>query len=1058
MSRFSKRSVLFKTGVILVLVTTIFTILVLAIAYSQKDKLLNEAVQQLNQNFEGRIAIAEAKLTPFENFPYISLDLRQVEVHQTKSLSSDTIVYIEDAYVGFDALSILSGSFEVKKIKMKNGFIRLVQNEDGSLNITKALTNDNPDQQSSESTQAHLKLEAIELINVDILKLNKETNILMEAFIETATSSFKSTEKKIEVSLESSLLFNLLIDNDTSFLHHKHITLNTAFEYDLEEKILKLSPSELLLEKAQFLMEGNMDIDDDLNLDLKFSGQKPNFDLFLAFAPEELAPLLNRYENGGDVYFNAMVKGPSTNGKSPHIVVDFGCAEAFVENVEVEKEVNELFFKGHFTNGELNNASTMLLSIQDFSATPGTGLFKGNVIVKNFEAPDINMQVDSQFDVDFLAQFLGFRNLEDVSGNISLKMNFHDIIDLDDPSKAIEKLNESYFTSLKVTDLNFKSPDFHLPINDVNIKASVDGKAARIDEFRFKSGKSDLSFTASISDLPALVHHTDLPVDVNLDISSDLLDFAELTQAIKDSTGFYEQIKNLSMGFRFNSTAKALTESPNLPLGEFFVKKLNAELTNYPHRLHDFNVDIMIDTIDFNVLDFTGYLDNTDFHFDGTLGNYDIWFEEKPKGLTTIDFNLTSDLLQLKDLFSYGGENYIPKDYRSEEFQNLKIHAFSTLNFDEKLTSAELQIDQIQAYMKVHKMNFKRFSGLLRMDSTIFEARDFGGQIGRSDFKTNLKFFRKRINTDEFNSFSLSSSKLDFDQLFSYLPPSTDEETNADVHSSAFNIFEVPFSNMHFDISIDNMNYHKYLLEDFELNGKMQSDHFIYIDKMALNTSGGAMNLQGYFNGSDPKSIYFSPDMNVENFDLDKLLFKFDNFGQDQLISDNLKGRLSGTVKGKVKMHPDLIPIINDSELSMNISVLDGSLNNFAAFEALSSYFTDKNLSKVRFDTLQNTLELKNGELIIPNMNINTSLGYFEIGGRQGIDQTMDYAIRIPMKVITRAGAQKLFGKKDQDNSDQIDEIQYRDETKRTRFLNIKIEGTPDDFDISLGKEKKQKD
>jgi hypothetical protein len=88
-------------------------------------------------------------------------------------------------------------------------------------------------------------------------------------------------------------------------------------------------------------------------------------------------------------------------------------------------------------------------------------------------------------------------------------------------------------------------------------------------------------------------------------------------------------------------------------------------------------------------------------------------------------------------------------------------------------------------------------------------------------------------------------------------------------------------------------------------------------------------------------------------------------------------------------------------------------------------------------------------------MNINTSLGYFEISGKQSLDLQMDYDVRIPLKVITRAGAQKLFSRKGRDNSDQIDEIQYRDESKRTSFMNINIKGTPEDYEISLGKRKK---
>jgi hypothetical protein len=237
----------------------------------------------------------------------------------------------------------------------------------------------------------------------------------------------------------------------------------------------------------------------------------------------------------------------------------------------------------------------------------------------------------------------------------------------------------------------------------------------------------------------------------------------------------------------------------------------------------------------------------------------------------------------------------------------------------------------------------------------------------------------------------------------------------------------------------------------------MQKDHFIYLDTLGFASAGGRMDLNGYFNGSDPDKIYFSPHIRLEKIDLDKLLFKFENFGQDQLVSENLHGDLSGKINGKIHMHADMIPIVDDSEITMDIKVVNGSLNNYSAFEALADYFSDKNLSQVRFDTLENTLTIKNGMLIIPSMNINTTLGYFEISGEQSMDQEnldMEYYIRIPLKVITKAGFQKLFANKDQDNSDQVDEIQYRDENKRTRFVNVMIKGTPDDYDIKLRKRK----
>lgn len=120
----------------------------------------------------------------------------------------------------------------------------------------------------------------------------------------------------------------------------------------------------------------------------------------------------------------------------------------------------------------------------------------------------------------------------------------------------------------------------------------------------------------------------------------------------------------------------------------------------------------------------------------------------------------------------------------------------------------------------------------------------------------------------------------------------------------------------------------------------------------------------------------------------------------------------------------------------------------------MSSYFKDKNLKKVQFDTLQNKLDLKNGVLSIPAMTINSSLGFIEMEGTQSLDLKMDYLIRVPLKLVTQVGFRALFGGKNKEevDPDQVDAIQYRDKNKRVRFLNLRIKGTPDKFDFSLGK------
>lgn len=1051
MSNFSRSSLLKWLFVGLCGVLLLFSS-VLYLAYSKQDKLVAELLSVANEGFDGKIVVEGSHISPFRHFTYVSIDLEGLQIFEGKADTSAMILRLDDTYLGFDFWSVISGEFTARSLELNGGFLKLVQHVDGSFNIANAFASGTEEGEEVKGADLHLDLQEIRLVDVDLLKLNEATNVLFEAFVQEADASFKLSSAGKDVSLNTKFLFNFIIEGDTTLFRNKPVEIEAGVSLDSKSNLLMIEPSTVLVEKAQFDMEGTVDIDDNMNLDLDFKGAKPSFDLFLAFAPKELAPVLGTYDNGGLIYFNASVEGQSINGENPQIEVNFGASEAYIHNKIEQKEVNDLNFKGFFTNGAKRDLSTMSITIQDFSAIPDTGEFEGEVTISNFESPEIDIRMLSRFDLAFLANFLNIEDLQNLAGALTLELNFHDIIDLKNPEKSLEQLNESYYTRLTLEDVSFSSPSYHLPISNLNVDAIIDGKQASIKQFDFRLGSSDLSIKTDISDLPAIVHHTDIPIDVKLDIQSNLIDLTTLTYNSEDSVSLIdEQIKDLAMAFRFNSSAKALTESPVLPMGTFFIESLNASFQNYPHRLHDFVADVLIDSSAFQVRDFKGMIDDSDFHFTGRLENYPIWFVENPVGVTSIDFDFDANLIKLEDLFAYGGENYVPEDYRHEEFSDLKLHGVADLTFDEKLIHSELKVDNLAATMKIHPMRFMDFGGTFSIDSSEFTVEDFGGQLGNTSFSSDLVFFLNPDST-QFHTFSLEANQLDFDQLFAYNPP-PENETNTQVdHEGGFNIFILPFPNLAFDFSVDKLNYHRYLLDDFAMSGRVQTNHFAYLDTLYFKSADGQIQMNGYFNGENPDAIYFSPYMELENIDLDKLLFKFDNFGQDQLVSENLHGKLSGNVQGKIHMHPDMIPIIDDSEMEIHFNVIEGSLDDFTPFEALSDFFTDKNLKKVRFDTLRNDLFLTNGALRIPSMNINSTLGYMEISGTQNMDLDMEYFMRIPFKVVTRAAFQKLFAGKNKNTDNQVDEIQYRDETKKTRFINVKVSGTPDDYDIALGK------
>lgn len=1059
-----KKKIIKWASGILISLAALFSLLV-AVVYYKQDDIVQELIMKANEDFVGRVELAGSHVSFIEDFPYIDIDLEKLRIYETKNDTAKAIVYLNEMFVGFDLWTILSGKMEVKKIHLKNGRLDVVQYPDGTFNIARALESVKPIESAEE--EFHLDLQSIELENIDLAKLNVESGMLIDVFFTQAQTSLRTTPEHVFNNLDALFEISILFDGDTSFIKHKHLDLSVELDYTYATQVLSFKPTTAKLEGAQFDLQGSIDFAKDVFLDLHFKGNKPNFDLFMAMAPPELAPTLKKYDNAGRIFFETNIVGSCINDSVPAIDARFGCQQAYLHNVEVDKTLDSLNFFGYFTNGKKRSPATMEFGITDFSARPEAGLFSGNLVMKNFDAPEINLQLKSDFELNFLAKFFNLTDLFDLTGKVELTMNFKDIIDLEHPERSIEKLNESYFTQLKVENLSFGKESTELPIKDVDIYAEMNGHEAHISYCNAIVGNSDIAIDGSVDDLPAILHHTDKPVTAKLNIKSNYLDLFELTG--NDSlTSFDEQIKNLSLGLHFSSSARAFTESPNLPVGEFFVDNLYAQLTHYPHALHDFHAAVFIENEDFRVIDFKGLIDKSDFHFSGRLKHYDMWLAEHPAGDTHIEFELYSNMLQLEDVFAYKGENYVPEDYRHEEFDKLHLIGSSDLHFNDGFRSVDLQLKKMDAKMKLHTMRFENFKGRVHYETDHLVVEDFSGKLGHSDIHTTLHYYLGNDETQKKreNKFELTSSRLDFDQLFQYhLPPVKTEVTAATTtqastayHDEGFNIYSLPFTDMTFDVKIDHLTYHKYLIHDIDAALRTTPNHYIHVDKLLLTAAEGRFDIGGYFNGSNPDKIYFSPDMSVTDVDLDKLFFKFDNFGQDHLVSENLHGRLSGKITGQVLMHKDLTPIIDASEIHLDIAVRDGKLEHFNMLDAMADYFKDKNLKLVSFDTLTNHIDLTKGILSVPNMTINSSLGFLQISGSQDMDMNMDYYVRVPWRMVTEAASSKLFGKKAEEvNPEQEDAIQYEDKEKRVRYLNIRIKGNTEDYKISLEKDKRGK-
>ena len=137
----------------IVFLPIILVTVLIAILYWKQDAVVQKLIADMNKDFRGRIEIKDSHISPFANFPYISIDLEQVKIYEGKEKNAKIIADVNDVYLGFDIWTIISGKMEIKELNLSNGKLKLVQHKDGEFNITRALSSAKPVKNVNEESQ-----------------------------------------------------------------------------------------------------------------------------------------------------------------------------------------------------------------------------------------------------------------------------------------------------------------------------------------------------------------------------------------------------------------------------------------------------------------------------------------------------------------------------------------------------------------------------------------------------------------------------------------------------------------------------------------------------------------------------------------------------------------------------------------------------------------------------------------------------------------------------------------------------------------------------------------
>ncbi len=178
------------------------------------------------------------------------------------------------------------------------------------------------------------------------------------------------------------------------------------------------------------------------------------------------------------------------------------------------------------------------------------------------------------------------------------------------------------------------------------------------------------------------------------------------------------------------------------------------------------------------------------------------------------------------------------------------------------------------------------------------------------------------------------------------------------------------------------------------------------INNVSMDQAGGRMEIKGSLIAQNANMHHAKINVLLDNVDVSKTLEAFNNFGQDGITSEVIAGKLTAKIDASLDVNEEGKADPGSLESIVDFSLKDGVLNNFEPVKKLQNFlFKNRDFENIRFAELKDRFEIKNGDVKINRMEIQSSIMSMFVEGVYNKKGTTDISIQVPLSNIHKRGA-----------------------------------------------------
>ncbi len=221
--------------------------------------------------------------------------------------------------------------------------------------------------------------------------------------------------------------------------------------------------------------------------------------------------------------------------------------------------------------------------------------------------------------------------------------------------------------------------------------------------------------------------------------------------------------------------------------------------------------------------------------------------------------------------------------------------------------------------------------------------------------------------------------------------------------------------------------------KNFEAHIRFEPAQWL-LSKIAFQVGSGTIQAKGRVAITTDGNHRAGIQVAVSNADINKLLYAFDNFGQEAVTYQELRGNFltAANLQLDISSAGHIVP--ESMHGSVQFSLKDGSLDNFSPFERLKTFvFKKRNLDHVKFAEIKDRFDISADGIYVNRMEVQSTAFRLFIEGKYGLNKkNTDLLLQLPFSNLS-------------DNSFSGDSVLQNQGTDRRKLGNIWLRAVNDD-------------